>query len=500
MTLEEIIEKQTSKEYAENIDHWHFLRAAIDRNLRGKVSADEDRVPKYAQVVPQLAKPGQNKSREVKDTSYIVRQQIESRKSYFNRVILAVDGGESGKVLREYVGHLSRGGFDIDKSIPSIVREMFDNFDGENTSIRDSADIIGWELLGMGKTYVLTMPYPKEHELVGKPFSTILAREQVLDYSYEFGRLKFIKFKAPHCYYEPVEADGVELERHEIEKIVLITEKEFITGWHNDKGKFEIQSREPNTMGFVPVAEAWLGHGAQSIIDSIATLQFVLMNAESVLSQKIRLQALNILAVPDAPDIDAQLQSMNAQLYIREPNGSKDTRWAAYPASGLDADFKYIDWNVKRVYELASLRYKENTQNVSGYSKAWDFLDTDAVLQIAATGVQDVINQTLKIWYKILNLPEPGNLFTMKREFDPKNLQETLTAILQAIGIGIGETAEKKAKMLARDSLKDIGLNLTPEELKKSNEEIEKEETPQLVTDISSTPPEMAPTGEQNGL
>ena len=481
MKLEEIIEKQQSQEYRENCDHMTFLRAAINRQLRGKVSGEEDRIPKYAQIIPQLRK----RSAEPKegDTSYVVRQAIESRKSYFNRVILAVDGGESGKVLREYVGHLSRGGVEInEQAFTTQFIDTLQNMDGENTSIKDFVSNVAWELLGMGKAFILTLPYPEGHENAGMPYSEIIPRENVIDYGVEFGRLKFIKFRKTHCYYEG-------LERYEVEKTVLITETEFVTAWPDDKGKMRIQSQEPNTLGFVPVAEAWLGNGANSIIDSVATLQFVLMNAESVLSQKIRLQALNILAVPDSGDIDQQLSALTAQTYLRVPQGGYSPQWVAYPATGLDGDFKYIEWNIKRVYDLASLRYKEqSSENASGYSKAWDFLDTDAVLQIAATGVEDAINQTLNIWMRILNQPSVGKPFTIKRKFDPQNLLETLQIILQAIGIGIGETAEKKAKMLTRDSLKAIGLNLTPDELEKSNAEIEAAEQDDLIDELTMTP------------
>lgn len=477
MTLEKVIEKQYSEEYTECIDHWHFLRAAIDRKLKGTVSREEETIPKYATIIPQLR--GRNESSEKKDTSYVVRQQIESRKSYFNRVVLAVDGGESGKVLREYVGHLNRGWADLnEEALPDGFIEMVDDFDGEHTSIRDFASGCAWELLGLGKCYVLTLPHPKGHPQEGMPFSRIIPREDVLDFDYENGQIKFFKFKDEHREY------AENLERREVDKVVLITQTEFITAWYNDKGEMTIRSRETNTLGVVPVAEAWLGHGAASIIDSVATLQFVTMNAESVLSQKIRNQAMNILCVPDgASDIDAQIQTLSATVYIKEPNGSKDTRWAGYPSTGLDGDFRYIEWNIKRVAELASLRYKENNQNVSGYSKQWDFLDTDAVLQIAATAVEDLMNQTLGFWLMIMNQPNEGKLFTMRREFQPRNLLETLQIILQAIGIGIGDTAEAKAKKVTRDLLAQIGLTLSPEEKAKSDAELES--VNQLVSDIT---------------
>lgn len=480
MKLEEIIEKQYSKDYKENLDHMLFLRAAIDRNLRGKVDPEEDAIPKYANIIPQLRKRANVEKR--RDTTYVVRQQIESRRSYFNRVVLAVDGGESGKVLREYVGHLARGGFDIAyKDLPSDFTEAVKDMDGENTSIKDFADSVAWELLGMGKAYVLTLPHPAGHPNEGTPYSQIIKREDVLDYDYENGGFKFFKYKSEHCFY-----DG--LERYEVEKIVLITQDEFITAWYNEKGKMTIQSREPNTLGVVPVAEGWLGHGANSIIDSVATLQFVTMNAESVLSQKIRQQAMNILCVPDgASDIDSQIQSLSASIYIKEPNGSKDTRWAGYPSSGLDGDFKYIEWNVRRVSDLASLRYKDSTSTqTSGYSKAWDFMDTDAVLQIAATGVEDIINQTIGFWMLILGQAQVGKVFTMKREFQPKDLMQTLQIILQAIGIGVGETAEKGLKRLTRDSLRQIGLNLSEEDRAKSDQEIEQAKLNPVVNDILS--------------
>lgn len=481
MKIEDIIEKQYSKDYKENLDHMLFLRAAIDRNLRGKVDPEEDAIPKYANIIPQLRKRSQAQKKH--DTSYVVRQQIESRRSYFNRVVLAVDGGESGKVLREYVGHLSRGGFDIaDKDLPSDFIEAVQDMDGEHTSIKDFADSCAWELLGMGKCYVLTLPHPAGHPKEGTPYSQIIKREDVLDMAYENGQFKYFKYKAEHCAFE---GDGG-LERYETEKIVLITKEEYITAWYNDKGKMTIQSRETNALGVVTVAEAWLGHGANSIIDSVATLQFVTMNAESVLSQKIRQQAMNILCVPDgASDIDSQIQSLSASIYIKEPNGSKDTRWAGYPSSGLDGDFKYIEWNVRRVSDLASLRYKDSTSTqTSGYSKAWDFMDTDAVLQIAATGVEDVINQTIGFWMMILGQSDVGKVFTMKREFQPKDLLQTLQIILQAIGIGVGETAEKGLKRLTRDSLRQIGLNLSEEDRAKSDQEIEQAMVSPVVNDI----------------
>ena len=108
------------------------------------------------------------------------------------------------------------------------------------------------------------------------------------------------------------------------------------------------------------------------------------------------------------------------------------------------------------------------------------------MLQIAATGVEDIINQTIGFWMLILGQAQVGKVFTVKREFQPKDLLQTLQIILQAIGIGVGETAEKGLKRLTRDSLRHIGLNLSEEDRAKSDQEIEQATLNPVVNDILS--------------
>lgn len=466
MALTDVLTKQFHPEWVANVGEWQFMRAAINGQLRGRPGKDNATKPKYGEV-----KPYARFFHEEDADSYLVKLPYESTKRFNSRIVKAVDGEESAAVLDIYSGHLSRSGYKMPIEgvfDDQMVKLIMSNIDGYSTRFPVFLSEIRKQVMGMGRVFVLVLAYPANHPQAGRPYVRIIPREDMIDWRIDGGQFVFVKYRENYEWYR----GG--LERMCAERIVTVTAKEYLICMKNDRGEWQVVKNEPNTLGKVPIVDGWMGENKKSIVASIARLQFLVMNNTSILDNKIIMQALNIMKVPWQKDIDSQMQQLNENSYLAfEPSANAvEPGWMAYPAMGLDGDFRFLDWNIKRVNERASLRHREGKQVQSADSAAWDFHDVSAILSTVADVEEEVINGVFSLFGDYLKKPVTDKIYTNNRQFDPDGLSHTLDLLMKAMAFNPDETTTRKIRTHVRDSLGQLGINLTPEELKQSDADL----------------------------
>lgn len=490
----DILTKQFHSEWTENAGEWEFLRCAINGKLRGRPGHNQDKKPKMAEV-----KPYARFYHEEGPSSYLVKLPYESPKRYNSRISKAVDGEESGAVLGIYGGHLARSGYklELEKAFDDTMsKQILSDIDGYATRFPVFLSEIRKEIMGMGRVFVLVLAYPAGHRLAGMPYTRTIPREDMIDWHIEGGEFQFIKYREKYEYIK----DGIE--RVCTDRIITITKAEYVICQKNERGKWVVvKDKIPNPLGKVPIVDGWMGESKKSIVASIARLQFIVMNNTSLLDNKIIMQALNIMKVPWQQNIDQQMQMLNENSYLAfEPNPNAiEPGWMAYPAMGLDGDFKFLDWMIRRVNERASLRHREGKQVQSADSAAWDFHDVSAILSSVADVEEEVVNGVFKLFGEYLKKPVSENVYKNRRQFDPDGLAHTLDLLMKAIAFNPDEVTMRKIRTHVRDSLSQIGITLTPNELKQSDADLQQtisQKAAALLKGIETKPIEE--TGEQN--
>lgn len=490
MALIDILTKQFHPEWVENCGEWEFLRSAISGQLRGRPGKNNDQKPKYVEV-----KPYARFYHEEEAQSYLVKLPYESTRRYNARIAKAVDGEESGAVLGIYDGHLSQSGLKMepekyfDKQMVQLINTNIDRY---STRFSVFLSEIRKELMGMGRFFALVLAYPAEHKLSGLPYVRTIRREDMIDWRIEDGEFKFIKYREKYEYFMN------SLQRVCVDRIVTVTPREYLICQKNERGEWVLSKTEPNTLGKVPIVDGWMGDSKKSIVASIARLQFIVMNNTSVLDNKIIMQALNLLKVPYQKDIDQQMQMLNENSYLAiEPNANAiEPNWMQYPAMGLDGDFKFLDWIIRRVNERASLRRREGKQVQSADSSAWDFHDVSAILNTVADVEEEFVNGIFKLFGEYLGKSIDDKVYSNNRQFDPDGLGNTLDILIKAIAFNPDEVTMRKIRAHVRDSLTRIGITLTPEELKQSNEELQQTIAQKAAALLKGM--EVKPQGETN--
>lgn len=450
MTLEEIVQRQTHPDYERVRNTALFLRAALEGRLLGdrRVSVQAA----YRAVHPEAVELTHARH----DEAYLVRFPFESEVSYRQRLALAIDGGESYRVLAEFIGHLLRPGYTLtlDGFSDDLVRQITLNIDGEGTDFQNFVADVAYEVCGLGAAYYLVESRGDSLVVYG------IRREHMRDYARAGDDYAYVIFDRVIDTYT-----GIWRQRRAIRQLITPD-----TWGYYDPAQNAFVQRDDNPVGFVPIVEIINGSDGRSLVHSVATIQYLLLNAESVLAQKIRNQAIAILNGPVG--IREQLTTLSTNKVVElPPDASRGLEWAAYPASSLDADFKYLQLLLERMQMLSATRSHRDV-HLSGESKMWDFLAQRALLESVATTIETGINQILGVYERMTGTPQVPKRFALNRNYDPRSLKETLETIYQAMALALGETVTTKLKYAARDALRTIGVVLTDEERAQSDREI----------------------------
>ncbi|MBK7363026.1 MAG: hypothetical protein IPJ01_12080 [Micavibrio sp.] len=460
MSVLDIILKQTAPGFYRDRPEWVFNRRALRRELIGSPdNLNDTGNAAFLQAVPT--------AREVKDidpdsVTYLVKFPYESDQAYAQRFALAFDGGEAYRVLSEFIGHILRPGYSLNlDGFSDEIRERIEkNFDGEGTDFKSFLADVVYEIAGLGRGVFLT--YTDDDD--GQPVTCILPRENVRDCERYGDELEYIIFDK--CFDR---AEGIA--RDDKLYRVLITPDQWV--FVDPKAREIVQSGDGlNPLGVVPVVDVWYGAEGKSLVGAVARIQFLLLNSESVLAQKVRNQGIAILNGPTG--IRDQLGTLSAQKVVEiAPDSSRGLEWAAYPASSLDGDYKYLQMLAERMVNLSATRSHYEAANQSGESKLWDFLTQKSVLESIATATENAVNQILSHWERYTLAPVVEKRFSLNRNYDARDLKSTLELIFQAMSLTLGDTVERKLKETARDALKSVGVNLSPDELTASDAELD---------------------------
>ena len=463
MTTEQALRlarSQVNPEWKKSHRDWVFLRRALKRDLIGNGSEVQGGgiTPAFIQAQPYAREVGKEKINEYNE-SYLVRFPTESSQAYAQRFILAIDGGESYRVLSEFIGHVMRTGYtlNLDDFSAEIQNKIMRNIDGDGANFDMFICDVIFEIAGIGKGYFWTT---NDDSGDGMPMTEAIHRDKFRDWRKEGTDFDYVIFQICENYSEGIERDEQDL-------TCIITRDEWI---YVDLKKETVEI-QPNPLGFVPVIDGWQGAMGKSIVDGVAKLQFLTLNSESVLAQKIRNQGLAILTGPVGTRTQLATLSTNKVVEI-SADSTRGIEWAAYPASSLDGDYKYLQLLMQRMEQLSAVRTHYDAASLSGESKMWDFLSQKALLETIATSTEEAVNGILNHWAAYLGVDTQAERFKLSRNYDARGLKETLELIFQASSLSLGETVQGKLKMSARDALRQLGVNLTEEEKAASDGEI----------------------------
>lgn len=463
MTKEQLVKIVISQKmpgYHENMPRWIFLRRALKRDLLGSganVDAGPEITPAFLSVKPTAVEIKESQI-DLTNVSHLVKFPYESSVAYAQRFMLAVDGGESYRVLTEFIGHLLRPGYSLNlggftEEWQTAIRE---NFDGQGTDFKAMLADMVTELAGIGKGYYLTMTNPE----TGIPYTRIIPREKVFDIGRIGDEVSYAIFE-----YEDDQRDNELFWVRDNRRYVVLALPDT---WYfvDAKGK-QVVKEDSNALGIVPMVEAWHDAEGSSLVDAVAKLQYLIMNAESVLAQKVRNQGIALLYGPEGTR--EQLATVSTNKVVEISSGATvGLGWAAYPASSLDGDFRYIQLLIERMTSLSATRANGEAVRQSGESKLWDFLAQKSILEMIADSTETAVNQVLTMWERYAGIPHVEKRFVLKRSYDVRALKDTLELIMTAMSLQLGKSVDEKLKTAAIESLVSLGVTMTPEEIEQA--------------------------------
>jgi hypothetical protein len=441
--LLDTIVKQRNPEYEKDVDNFKLWRAAITAQLdAGKTRQAIARDPKIKSVHPEARSVVTDDYSNL--DNWLYRFELESDWSYQQRLLLSHDFGDSGRIIRSYVGHLARANhfIEFDLKDETINEKVYRNIDNADTSLQVFESEIAAEILGMGKCWILV-----KADEAGIPYSEIIPREDVLDWEYDSnGNLLFVKYRDTRSIIE-------NFKRVVIDQIKLIYDQEVIIAEKRQdetNRSWKMAEPIPNPLGKIPIVDIWYGDEARPIIETVAKIQVNLFNLDSELRQLIRNQCLSILQLPQGGK-DA-LQNLSANSFFEVTATNADVaKWISYPGSSLDPQFRYLDWLIKRIVDAANVRNKED-MNISGLSKQWDFLETETILSILVDSIAPGMKQIIDFMYEWRGLVS-DSVYEIEKVFDIKKLSEKLDQIIKAMSIGLGPTAEENLRQQLVDEM-----------------------------------------------
>lgn len=466
------LNKQDNEEWKRDVSDWRFYRRALNRELIGdKTKAVETAVQQKTlrQEMNPDASPSQYQNAlrapENYSESYLIRQPVESDLSYAIRLIFGFDGNESYKALRTLLGFLLREtSLNTEGMSPDLKERIENNIDGKGTDFDQFVQEAAEEIAGIGKSYGWI--YQPTGDKI--PVHEFVPREKVRDWHKDKTDFKYVKF-------EDCRENFVGVIRSKAERTVILTPEEwFYCTRDGEQDKWKIERVSPEFAGgvpFIPFVDGWCGSYGKSVIATAAYLQFLIMNADSVAFQIIRNQMLGIITGPEGTA--KQLQEITTGTVVDvPPEATRGVEIVGFPKSTIDGHFEYLNNMSAKVSRSANLR-EEVALNASGESKDWDFMPTASVLELLAVDVENYVNASLTMFEKLSGATSPNpKRFSIKREFDKKGLKETLEVIFSGIALQLGNTMNDKLKKRAAEAFKQIGIEPTPEEWVKIENEI----------------------------
>jgi hypothetical protein len=407
-----------------------------------------------------------------KEDKWLKKMEMESPKTFIRRAHFAEDPGWSGKIIMSYSGHFSRAEYtsSINYDDKELEETINDDFDGNGTNFKRFYVSIFEEMISVGETWAKVDAIPikdeKNETIAVKPFVTKICRENIMDYEeskIEKG-FEWVKYKN---YTE--KRDG--LKKETIEQIIIV-DKEYwyIAEKDTTDGKWKVIDKKENTIKKVPIVRFKFGSDGLPIINTIAKYQLDMMNIQNETRNTISIQGLNNLQMSKSMAASVKKWGLKtASIFEFEDNSPDRASWIGPNPSTLEPNKWYIAHLIETIVKMANLRQNITNQAESADSKAWDWLDVEAVLNFGAditeNGVIDIFNFIGLYLDKSLK-PQ----FEIIREFLFQDLEQYLNNVLLGKEIGVGETAEKELSKKVRDLL----IKLNPKLKKKSDAEIDK--------------------------
>lgn len=373
---------------------------------------------------------GQSKSKTLfKEYKYLPRFEMESPRSYSERLIFCTNYGYTALVADSYGAVFAKAKKELQIDVRSeVLEEILENIDGMQTTLDEFATELFVSLLREGRSPVFV------DKAGGMPFASILPRQSMRNFA---GAFDFLTWDGVD-----IKVSGIAVS--EIPVIHAITKEDFAI--YTSPTQYELPKKlkeSPNTLGYVPIYDVWLSSGVP-ILKPLAVFDFNIMNLDSEMRRILRNQAgLNILQLSESVD----LNTLTDKSVIRLPPNENhpDSKWVTYPSGSMDSQFRYLESVQSSVFEISRLR-RAKAEAESGYSKTLDFAQTDAVLNAAANVIEKAVENIVRYYLDYLGIQAKVK-YVIDRTFEISTIDKDLDGLIKVIGAQLGATVETRAKM-----------------------------------------------------
>jgi len=426
---------------------------------------------------------------KVKDDKYLKRlKPFESDAQFTRRAMYAEDNKWSQKVVDSYTGFFTNAMIDIDTGLSEKMDIFFkENIDAAGSSAQNFATLIFAELLGIGQVFpwvdTLFVQMDDLNDKPVRPFARLLQREAVMDFELNaHNEFDWIKFT--------IIADKSQgIKREFVQQIWLVDDTSYRIYEQNDMKKWTLAEERPQPLPKIPILFINFNNSIP-IIDNISKMQLDMMNLSSEMRNTIAVQSINLLQMSRKMWKSFKVASATSAI-IYEDESSDRAGWIAPPAGTMEAAFKYLEMRNSEIKNMANLTRTDTRQAESAEAKAFDWYETEAVLQKTSEEIEDAGTNLIKIFGLFENRQIESPKFKIDEEFVSEATATSLDNMLKAQLVGADDSV---SQLEMSKKARDMTIELTPEQLEESNRLLEEKSEPVEEPDTTLIIPE-----EQDG-
>lgn len=292
------------------------------------------------------------------------------------------------------------------------------------------------------------------------PYLYLVSPDQITNWATnKFGKLVSISYTVVNT---AVDNDG---NVDDVSEVWTWTENKCIKSVNGIKKEFV------NPIGIIPIIPLY---GAindsdelicQSDIFALAKTSLALYNACSELRERDRAQAFSLLTYPIADDDDYEsveepLKVGTADLLLYRSSSTAKPEFITPPPDSSDILLNEIEFMVKEIYRMASLRMStdKNTYNVSAIARKIENQQYYQSIAELAQGLEEAEKRIYKIFCKYVGGDFESYSGSYNKEYAVLDVTEVLNSATISLGLGMtNEYNKEMRKQVARAVLADVG-------------------------------------------
>lgn len=406
---------------------------------------------------------------------WFFRLDFESDLSFLRRAMTAKDPAWSNKIITSYTGFFTKAKIKIDTGLGEKYNDYYmTNIDRNGKSADTYKNLIFQELISVGQVWIMVdneSYYSDKGEIQDvRPYIYFIKRENILDYQLNNAKDDFVK-------YVTYSDELIGISRTIIRRVVIVTNEKWIIYKETGKKKFELEKSFDNELGKIPIIKGNFGEHALPIINTAAKYQLDIFNFQSEVRNTLSVQNINLLGMPESVYENFKKNKQGDKAIITAnsimiwPNNYEGLapQWIGPPANTLDPHFKYMEWLVKSLISMSNLRQKVTNMAESEKAKAFEWLDTEAILYNGKLITEEILEKTTLLFGNYAGENEIESNVEIDSSFQTEPLTEYLINVLRADTIQLDEISMTEIRKKIRDML----IKLNPKMKEKSNVLIE---------------------------